>query len=63
MSCGCGKLKEKAKDLKKEQVLAIAKKEQQAIGRIIVFFRCTDYDFTTLDQFSKDGKTAIEYFL
>ncbi len=63
MSCGCGRLKGRAKDMKKEQVLALARREHRGTGRVIVFFRCTDYDFTTLDKFEPNGKRVIEYIL
>jgi hypothetical protein len=63
MSCGCGRIKEYDRNLKKEQVLELAKKEQQATGRVIVFYRCADWNFTTLKNFVPDGKKEIEYFL
>jgi hypothetical protein len=62
MSCGCGKLKEK--NLKREQVRELAIKYQKEHGGIIVFFLCSDYDFTELENFTDDGeKREIEYIL
>lgn len=63
MSCGCGKIKGPAKNNSKEMVLALAKRYQQNHGGIIVFFKCDNYNFTELKDFSSNGKTEIEYFM
>jgi hypothetical protein len=61
MGCGCGK--NTVRNAKREQVRELAKKYQQEHGGIVVFYRCSDYDFTELENFNGDGKTEIEYFL
>jgi hypothetical protein len=61
MGCGCGKNKEK--DAKRERVLELAKQYQREHGGIVVFYRCADYDFTTLENFYENGKTEIEYIM
>ena len=61
MSCGCGKSREK--DAKRERVYELAKQYQRKHGGVVVFYRCADYDFTTLENFDEHGKTEIEYIL
>ena len=61
MGCGCGKNIEK--DAKRERVLELARQYQRTHGGVVVFYRCNDYDFTTLENFDEDGKTDIEYIL
>jgi len=59
--CGC---KQKPIDYeKRDAIKKLAIAEQKRTGEIIVFFRCSDYDFTTLQNFDKNGKTEIEYFV
>jgi hypothetical protein len=61
MGCGCGKNIEK--DAKRYRALELAKQYQQKCGGIVVFYKCSDYDFTTLENFNENGKTEIEYIL
>jgi len=63
MSCGCGKIKEPTKDIAKEVVLELAKRYQRDTGCVVVFFKCSDYNFTELKNFTSNGKTEIEYFM
>jgi len=44
-------------------VRELAIKYQQKNGGIVVFYHCSDYDFTELKNFNSDGKTEIEYFV
>jgi hypothetical protein len=61
MGCGCGR--NKLRDGKREQVRALAKRYQEEHGGVVVFYRCSDYDFTELENFNKNGKTEIEYLI
>lgn len=61
MSCECGKVEEKG--LEKQKALELAKKFQKENGGVMVFFKCSDYDFTTLNEFNPNGKTEIEYIM
>jgi hypothetical protein len=61
MSCGCGKNREK--DAKRDRVLELARQYQKKNGGIVVFYRCSDYDFTTLENFNANEKKEIEYIL
>jgi hypothetical protein len=61
MSCDCGKRKQK--NLQREKVYELAVKYQKEHGGIIVFFKCSDYDFTELENFNENGKTEIQYIL
>lgn len=61
MGCDCGKIKEK--NINRERVLELARKYQKEHGGVIVFFRCSDYDFTEIENFNEENKTEIEYIL
>jgi len=61
MSCGCGNV---GKDkLKRETMRKLAIEYAKEMGGVVVFYRCADYDFTTLENFNPNGKTEIEYFM
>ena len=60
MSCGCGQAPKGREN--RDKIRALAMKMAQK-GEVIVFFKCSDYDFTTLEKFNPDGKTEIEYFM
>jgi hypothetical protein len=63
MSCGC-KGKNSEQNAKKEQVRRLAVEYQKKHGGVIVFYLCSDYDFTELENFTDDGKKReIEYIL
>jgi hypothetical protein len=61
MGCDCGKIKKE--NVKKQQVLELAKKYQKEHGGVIVFYLCSDYDFTELENFNEENKTEIEYII
>jgi hypothetical protein len=61
MSCDCGKIKEN--NTKRETVFELARKYQKEHGGIVVFFKCSDYDFTEYENFNENGKTEIQYIL
>ncbi|MDR1347350.1 MAG: hypothetical protein LBJ63_02820 [Prevotellaceae bacterium] len=63
MGCGC-KGKNKEKNAKKDMVRKLAGEYQKKHGGVIVFYLCSDYDFTELENFINDGKKReIEYIL
>jgi hypothetical protein len=62
MACNC-KGKNKEKNVNRERIRELAVKYQQQHGGIIVFYLCSDYDFTELENFNENGKTEIEYIL
>jgi hypothetical protein len=63
MGCGC-KGKNKEKNAKKQRIYELAKNYQKKHGGVIVFYLCSDYDFTELENFTNDGKKReIEYIM
>ena len=63
MGCGCGKTAKKADAARREAVRALALAHARQTGEVVAFFRCADYDFTTVQGFEPDGKTEVEYII
>jgi hypothetical protein len=58
---GCGCVKESKARRAAIRKLAVA--HAQGTGGVVVFYRCTDYDFAPLEAFTPAGKAEVEYII
>jgi hypothetical protein len=63
MGCGCIKKGAAGGGAKREVVRKLAFAQAIETGKIVVFYRCADYDFAPLGSFNPEGKTEVEYII
>jgi hypothetical protein len=63
MSCGCGKKAAPESERRRQAVRRLAVAHAQKTGGVVVFYRCSDYDFTEIENFDKEGKRDVEYLI
>jgi hypothetical protein len=48
---------------KREAVRKLAFAQAKEAGGVVVFYRCSDWDFAPLESFNPEGKAEVEYIL
>jgi hypothetical protein len=48
---------------RREAVRKLAVEHARRTGEVVVLYRCSDYDFTTIGEFKAAGKADVEYIL